>query len=95
MQRVQYCSSTAHFAVHLSSHAISPETETRAGWFHGLGCVGPISVPKSDATGEESNNNSSAVAEMGDRLGNGHNTHGPESGGGCCVPFRGGCWVPI
>ena len=29
-------------------------------------------------------NNSSAVAEMGDR---GHNRHGPKRGRGCCAPF--------
>jgi len=32
-------------------------------------------------------NDSSAVAEMGDR---GHNKHGPKRGGGCCAPFSGG-----
>jgi len=34
----------------------------------------------------ESQNKSSAVAEMDDR---GHNRHGPKRGGGCCAPFSG------
>ena len=36
-------------------------------------------------------NKSSAVAEMGDR---GQNRHGPKRGGGCCAPFA-GRWDPV
>ena len=55
--------------------------------------LGPIQITRNSQREGQLSNNSSAVAEMGNR---GHNRHGRKEGGGAAVPLlRGRSWVPV
>ena len=62
---------------------------------HRCSPLGDLSTCSDPTTERQLNNNSSAVAQRGNRLATinmGRNRHGQKSGG-CCAPFRGGSWI--